>query len=250
MNNYIGLQSEYQQQFIGDKDGTVRENYRTMLRERSRRISIERSHTPFTWMDMNQNSKEDKRTTSILLDDSIIARSQSAVPDVGKYKSQSTSPMSTSSQSSSDEESYKENMFQRSQSVQTNFDTEKRDIEVQTPGRDRPWLKPKFTGRKKSATKRPIDKKSGFVHERPLIAYGRGDKSSLVNKKTYNVKAPLTSVKPSAFLAAKRREEQLRKTTTKKERVSQEKLKTQSLIESLTGFEHWQTVYQKEFCRK
>lgn len=248
MNNYIGLQSEYQQQFIGDSNGTFRENYRNMLRERSRRISIERSHTPFTWFDINQNVREDKHS-SVIIDDSIIVRSKSAVPIVEKYKSQSTSPMSTSSHSSDDEESYKENMFQRSQSVQTNFDMEKHDIEVQTPVRHRPWLKPKPSVRKKSATKRPIDKKSVFVHERPLIAYGRGDKSSLVNKKTYNVKAPLTSVKPTAFLAAKRRDEHLRKTTTKKERASQEKLKTQALIESLTGFEQWQTVYQKEFCR-
>ena len=228
--------TEYQRQFIGDQNGTFRDNYRSMLKERNMRKCHERSHTPLTWIEENQKE----------LSPLVVNKPQHSVPILDESFAISETPeiVNSSNDDSMEKNQEKENEPQvkgSHQSVQTHSDSGKRDVGVQSPCRQRPWSRPK-SYRKPLKLKQP-----SVIQEKPIILYGWADNTSLQKKKTYNVKAPVYDVKATALRAARRREERVHTLTTRKEKLGQEKLKTQVLIDSLTNFDKWQTEYQKEF---
>ena len=241
MNNTITI-SEYKRQFVGDKDGTFRENYLSMVQMRNQRKSYERSHTPIIWLDdIRDDDKEEKKRNNSMEIDTTNTKCinkeniQTPLPVPNIKTSQSVSNIA-------DESMDKENIT-RSQSVQTCIELKTRDVGVQSPRHQRAWNKQCIV------TRNPL--KAKVIQEKPFISYyGWADKSSIQKKKTYNVKAPLGDVKMSALRAAKRRDEQIRHMVTKKEKLSQEKVKTQAVIDSLTDFDQWQTEYQIKFCKK
>lgn len=234
--------TEYQRQFIGNQNGSFQETYRSMVKDRNQRKCHERSHTPLTWLD---NTQEEKLPPS-----PIVNKSQHNVPMLDESFAITETPELVNSSIGDDlkeKNKEKENdpQVKRShQSVQTHFEPVKRDIGIQSPCRQRPWSRPK-SYRKPLKLKQP-----SVIQEKPIILYGWADKTSLQKKKTYNVKAPVYDVKPTALRAARRREEHVRTLKTRKEKLGQEKLKTQALIDSLTHFDKWQTEYQKEFSLK
>ena len=232
--------TEYQRQFIGDQNGTYQENYRSMLQDRNKRILHERSHTPLTWVELDKQEEKSKSQ--------VVNKSQPDVPVLSNsFSMPSPEILNIIVNDSMEKEKEKENendQVKRSQSVQTYFESGKRDVGIQSSCRHRPWSRPK-SYRKPLKLKQP-----SVIQEKPIILYGWADKTSLQKKKTFNVKAPAFDVKPTALRAARRREEQFRTLTTRKEKLGQEKLKTQALIDSLTNFEQWQTEYQKEFNLK
>jgi len=253
MNNTITL-SEYKRQFVGDKDGTFRENYLNMVQMRNQRKSHEKSHTPIIWLDddNDHDDREDKKkrnnrklclnknmevdtTTKCCIDDENI---QPQSPPVSTMKT-SKSVLNGS------EESFDKENITRSLSVQTCIETKTRDVGVQSPRHQRAWNKQSIV------TRKPLKAKKSVIQEKPFISYyGWADKTSIQKKKTYNVKAPLSDVRLTALRAAKRREERISHMVTQKERLNQEKVQTQAVIDSLTNFDHWQTEYQIEFCKK
>lgn len=233
--------TEYQRQFIGDINGTFEETYRSMLRARNKRKSNERSHTPLIWVEIDGHKEQEKEKTNSRIE--VLENSSPPVVPLLDKSFSIPSTTVTSMIDKSEETKIEENGSKRSQSVQTNFESEKRNVGIQSPCRQRPWNRPKSF---KKALKL---KKPSVIQEKPIILYGWADNTSLQKKKTYNVKAPVLDVQPTALSAARRREEKIRTITSRKEKLNQEKIKTQVLIDSLTNFGQWQTEYQTEFNR-
>ncbi|XP_057300628.1 centriole, cilia and spindle-associated protein-like [Hydractinia symbiolongicarpus] len=214
----MNLKSEYQRTYTAFKDGSANKNYKELLQDRKKRKSNELRHTPLIWLDSDSSDEEPavktpKRNTG------VKEKTKKKEPEhVGP-----TSPCSN-------------------KSVQTDGIICKKDVGVQSPCRHS----------MRKVSKRSKDKlkmKTLIRHEKPIIAYGWADMTSIQKKRTFNVKAPHDDVRQSALTAAKIREKNIKTKLTKKERLLKEKLKKKVLVDSLTDFDQWQTEYQKQFCK-
>lgn len=210
----MALKSEYQRRFAADYGNLEKENYKDMVEFRRRKKSYEFRHTPLSWLDENADVSSDENTilenkTNIINTTSDIDNS---IVSLSTSKSVQTTPASVT----------------------------RKDVASQSPER---------CTRKSPRVLKKILKNSVINHEKPIISYGWADKTSNWKKRTFNVKAPSAEVRQSALRAAKQRDNNLKKRLTKKERLQNEKLKKEALLDSLTNFNEWQTEYQKQFCK-
>lgn len=219
----MALQSEYRQKYCESNEDSRKENYKEMLRFRNKRKSYELRHTPIIWLDQEGNVNDDYESEDS--DENVVKEKlESPLP----IKKQTPVPL------------------HQCKGVQVNGLIEKVDVGVQSPSRTNLNMKP--SEKKSSRNSARSRLKPCVSHEKPIIAYGWADNTSLQKKRTFNVKAPTTAVRQSALRAAKQREIQKHIRLDRKQRLSEEKLKNQALIDSLTNFTGWQTEYQRQFC--
>lgn len=217
------LKTEYQLHYGTDKEEDENENYLTRLSFRKDRMSSERRHTPLIWIDLEEYHKE-KKQVDVLLNADPDPKLESSIKE--------TEHIAVSVEREND----------------TVFIEKKVVKEIPSAEKEQPLetmciLKKE----KKKSVLKPLNKKIMIEHDKPIIAYGWADKTSLDAKKTFNIKAPKTEVRMSALRAATQRDLQRRKRLTSKEKIQKEKSKHQEIIDHLTNFNQWETEYKRQF---
>jgi len=237
------IKTEYQRCF--KHDPSLTQNYKELLCLRNKRKNFNHHHTPITWD--SSDYEEENETVCIAekkskinsihdIDQNVVitrSLSRSRIPSTPlKEISTQTKVIST------------RNIGTQSPSKsirKTRLSKDKSDFTFKP-------IKRKIALPKKSTPK--IKKsRSCLIQKAPIIAYGWADNTSIQEKKTFNVRAPATQVRSTALQAEKIRELRKKTKLTKKERLAQEKLKREAVIDSLTNFNQWQTEYQKQFCK-
>ena len=223
----MSFKTEYQLHFGGDDDKVSKENYLSRLNFRKNRISHEKRHTPLIWFDLEDNIEANKTITEINNNETEVI---SSVND-NLTKTSEDVPVNINKCADVKNEEVNTDIIMT------------RDIGTQSPS------KLKVTIANKKVLK-PVNRKIQIAHDKPIIAYGWADRTSLQAKKTFNVKAPKTEVRSSALRAANQRDVLRKKRLSGREKLRKEKLKQQEVIDALTNFSQWETEYKHQFSSK
>ena len=250
------LRSEYQKQFQHDPTSVAK--YTEMLQLRQQRKVYNQYHTPITWANTSDDEQGEGNTKPIV---SNILSSQCKTNVVSNIPPPKSPLKDNFSQTNVVEKkdigvqspNKKMNRGNFGVNFSININKQKRTTPVQL-SQNKTYLN-KDRDRRSSIAKNPTTQKksknlkSCIIQKAPFILYGWADKSSLQEKLTYNVKAPTSHIKKTALQAARLRELNNIMKLNKKQMVEVEKLKKEPLTNLYTKFNHWQTEYQREFCK-
>ena len=220
--------SEYCRKFVADNQ-EMKENYNLLLNFRKKRKSHEFRHTSIAWDDSDDDEDDDK----------IKQKKLKVEPKKGSKSKIGQDSVIKDTVTDLDKDATFE--------VSDNDGKEINKAVKKKVALDVPTRKSK---RKSSSPRKDKRKPMSLSSRAPLLAYGWADKNSIAAKRTFNMLAPADQVFDSALTAAKQRDARRKSRQTLKEKLEQEQLKRQTLIEELTNFDMWQTEYKKSFCSK
>jgi len=223
------LRTEYQLHYGASKEEDEKENYSTRLSFRKDRMLSEKRHTPLIWIDLEDDSVANK-IVDIDIHNDVTITDESPIEALDNVVVVSVDDKT----SANDNKKIVEEIV-----PQQIYSTEDTVTKLQ--------IKCKSKDDKRKAVLKPVNRKSVIEHDKPIIAYGWADNTSLHAKKTFNIKAPKTEVRISALRAATHRDVQRKKRLTIKEKIEKEKLKQQDIIDTLTNFNQWETEYKRQF---